>query len=130
MSKLHKLKDYLFIFVVMFMFIVFWGLVEKRKIVEIEFLIAIALIYTTMFIIVDVTTGPIFIQKPTIIVKPPQWTYTYDALEEHLPDCLIREVMKFQYISDPKYIDFNIYRKKNEKKNTIIQSVELLRKYF
>jgi hypothetical protein len=50
MSILHKLKDYLFIFVVMFMFNVFWGLVEKRKIVEIEFLIAMALIYIYYYV--------------------------------------------------------------------------------
>jgi hypothetical protein len=82
-----------------------------------------------MFIIVDVKTEPIFIQKPTIIVKPPQWTYTYDALEEHLPDCLIREVMKFQFIGESKYIDFNIYRKIE---NPILynKSVGLLRKYI
>lgn len=36
--------------------------------------------------------------------------YTYNSLDEYLPDSLIREIMKFQFTEDPKYFNFEIYK--------------------
>ena len=83
--------------------------IENRE-KSIKFTITISAIFTVFFmVIMCVIPDPKPVVKP-IIVKPPQWVYTYYALEEQLPDNLIREVLKYQYIDDPKHIDFNIYK--------------------
>ena len=118
MCKDISLKWNLFFMLLFFIcnvsiFIWFDYIENKPK--PISFTITFCLVFTVIFyIIIYISPDPkntfIINENPIIIVKPPQWTYTYDSLEKYLPDDLIREVMKFQFTEDPKYFDFKIYK--------------------
>ena len=98
-------------FIINIIFCVLFGLIDHGKIIEIEFILGFSSIMTLIFITID-KLAIIPEKKPdVIIVKPPQWVYTYNALNEHLPDCLIREVMKYQFYGNPYNLDFSIYEK-------------------
>ena len=98
-----------------FIFMLFDYMENKPK--PILFTIKFCLVFTFLFfIIMYVSSEPkyssnfIINENPVIIVKPPDWAYTYNSLDEYLPDSLIREIMKFQFTEDPKYFNFEIYK--------------------
>ena len=112
MFKLQKIKIWSMIFIAMFCFITIHLYIEKHK-NDLKFSLGFSFILTIIFIIVDYTyPDTIKSTKPTniIISRPPQWVYTYDALENQLHDDLIRIVIGYQFIGE-EHLDFNIYRK-------------------
>ena len=102
----------MFIFLINICACTLFGFIEYGKLLEIEFIIVLSLLMTLIFVISAIfpSKTKTITKKNVIILRPPQWYYTYKALEEHLPDCLIIEVMKYQFVDNPTFLDFNLYK--------------------